>query len=315
MSNHSQTNAGRKPTPAIDVQIINPSLDQVQIGHAMVQMRADGQAERQAHDAGIFDLGRQVGAIQMAQVQRDFSAVAQIKLFDEIKESNKYKDLAITGPDGNSATAENFDQFCQLVFGAGYNSMSEKAQNLRVMGEASFESAQRLGLTRKQLRLIRSLPDAQRTAVAEAIQAESKSEVVAIIEDLAAQLAQREADVAEHQVKADDDKQLIADKDARINHLNGQLQRIDNAPPEEQLAAVLAEVTNRAHTTLAYIRGDLGLAFSKLSGFEKAGNNSHRHLMAGWLGDMEREIAILRADFFLPATVATPGTGAMPPAP
>ena len=85
---------------------------------------------------------------------------------------------------------------------------------------------------------------------------------------------------------------------------------------EEQLALVLKEVTDRAHTTLAYIRGDLGLAFSKLSGFEKAGNNSHRHLMAGWLGDMEREIAILRADYFLPATVVTPGTGAMPtPAP
>ena len=302
--------SGRKvTTKAIDVPIVDPTLDPAKIANAMAQMRADGVAERQAHEAGIFDLGRQVGAIQMAQVQRDFSAVAQIKLFDEIKESNKYKDLAITGPDGQPATAENFDQFCQLVFGAGYNSMSEKAQNLRVMGETSFESAQRLGLTRKQLRLIRSLPDAQRTAVAEAIAAEGKAEVVAIIEDLAAQLAQANEDKADASEQAAEDKDLLASKDQRINKLEKQLKRIDNAPPEEQLALVLAETTERAHMTLAYVRGDLNVAFSKLAGFERAGANSHRNLMAGWLGDLEREIAILRADYFLPQTVVTPGTG------
>mgnify|MGYP001332184629 CR=1 FL=1 len=306
--------AGRNAIPAAPTPQAHP--DQAQIAADMAQLRVNGVADRQAHEAGIFDLGCQVGAIQMAQVNRQFSATAEIKLFEEIKQSNKFKDLPIRGADGNFCTAENIEDFCRLVFGNGYKAMNEESLTWRALGDSSYEAAQRLGFSRKQLRLIRSLPDAQRTAVAEAISAESKSEVVAIIEDLAAQLAQREADVTEHLAKAEDDKQLIADKDARINHLNVQLKRIDNAPPEEQLALVLKEVTDRAHTTLAYIRGDLGLAFSKLSGFEKAGNNSHRHLMAGWLGDMEREIAILRADYFLPATVVTPGTGAMPtPAP
>ena len=182
--------------------------------------------------------------------------------------------------------------------------MAESSQNMGVLGESGYESANRLGLNRRQLRLIRSLPDAQRTAVQEAIQAESKADVVAIIEDLAAQLAQCNTDMADAQAKAVDDKQLIADKDARINHLGQQLKRIEAAPPEEQLALVLAEVTNRAHTAIAYVRGDLGLAFSSLSGFEKAGSTSHRHVMAGWLTDLEREIAILRADYHLPAPKA-----------
>lgn len=306
----TQAKPGRKPAKAIDVQIIDPSLDQSKISTALVQVRADSVAERQAHETGIFDLGRQVGAIQMANVQTEFLAVARIKLFDEIKESNKYKDLAITGPDGNLATARSLEEFCDLVFGVPYINMYEGSRNMAALGAASFESANRMGLNRKQLRLIRSLPDAQRTAVAEAIQAESKAEVVAIIEDLAAQLAQAKEDITDALYKAADDKELIANKDERINKLNTKLKRIDNAPPEEQLALVLSETTERAHTALSYVRGDLNLAFSKLAGFERAGANSHRNLMAGWLGDLEREIAILRADYFLPQTLITPGTGA-----
>ena len=301
---------GRKPTKAIDVQIVDPSLDQEKISGAMELVRADAVAERQAHDGGIFELGRQVGAIQMANVQTDFLAVARVRLFDEIQKSNKYKDLAIAMPDGSLATARNIQEFCSLVFGVGYQKMFEASKDFEALGAESYEAANRLGLNRKQLRLIRSLPDAQRTAVADAIQAESKAEVVAIIEDLAAQLAQANEDMATASEQAAEDKDLLAGKDQRINKLEKQLKRIDNAPPEDQLALVLSETTERAHTALSYVRGDLNMAFSKLAGFERGGANSHRNLMAGWLGDLEREIAILRADYFLPQTVVTPGTGA-----
>lgn len=303
------TKPGPKPVKAIAVEVIDPKLDQNKIGTAMVAMRADGVAERQTRDTDMFQLGINVGAIQMARTNRYFLRAAEIRLFEEIKESKKYKDLAVKGPDGNLARRTNLQDFCKLVFGTSYSVLAEESQNLQALGEEAYEASNQLGLNRKQLRLIRSLPDAQRTAVAEAIQAESKSEVVAIIEDLAAQLAQANEDLAAAGDQAAEDKDLMANKDERINQLQKKLKRIDNAPPEEQLALVLSETTERAHTALSYVRGDLGLAFSKLAGFERAGANSHRHLMAGWLGDMEREIAILRADYFLPQTPVTPGTG------
>lgn len=299
---------GRKPLQAAAVEVLDSKLDQSKISSAMVALRADGVAERQTRDTDMFQLGINVGAIQMARTNRYFLRAAEIRLFEEIKESKKYKDLAVKGPDGNLATAENLQDFCKLVFGTSYSVLAEESQNLQALGEEAYEASNQLGLNRKQLRLIRSLPDAQRTAVAEAISAESKSEVVAIIEDLAAQLAQAHEDLATAGDQAAEDKDLMAGKDQRINQLEKKLKRIDNAPPEEQLALVLSETTERAHTALAYVRGDLGLAFSKLAGFERAGANSHRHLMAGWLGDLEREIAILQADFFLPQTPVTPGT-------
>lgn len=119
--------------------------------------------------------------------------------------------------------------------------------------------------------------------------------------------SQLRANAREMLAEKDATEKLLATKDATINTLS---RRIDNAPPEEQLALVLAEVTKRAHTAIAYVRGDLDTAFGTLAGFEKAGSNSHRHLMAGWLGDLEREIAILRADYFLP--MPTPPAGSAP---
>lgn len=84
--------AGRKPNQTTAVDLVDPSLDQDRIGDAMEAMRASGATEQQMHEAGIFDLGRQVGAIQMARMQRDFSAVAEVRLFEEVKKSNKFKD-------------------------------------------------------------------------------------------------------------------------------------------------------------------------------------------------------------------------------
>lgn len=300
------TKPGPKPMKPIDVEVIDPTLDQDKIGDAAVAMRDQVQAEQ----LELLELAGDVGALRALEMTKSLVAVATIRIFQKVCESKQINKLPIRLPDGLVATATNIDEFCRLAFNKPRSAMFEASATLEVLGDQAYEAANRLGLNRKQLRLIRSLPDAQRTAVAEAIQAESKSEVVAIIEDLAAQLAQANEDMAQAKLQAQDDSETIADKDNQINQLNTKLKRIDNAEPEEQMALVLAETTTRAHTALAYVRGDLNLAFSKLAGFERAGANSHRHLMAGWLADLEREIAILRADYFLPQAAVTPGTGA-----
>lgn len=289
--------AGRKHKKNDVVDIIDPGLDQSKIANAMVQMRADGVAERQEHEAALFDLGRAVGGIQMAQVTRQFSAVAEIKLFEEIKESNKFKDLAIRGSDGNFCRAENIDDFCRLVFGNGYKAMNEESLSLRSLGEAGYEAANRLGLNRKQLRLIRSLPDAQRTAVAEAIQAESKAEVVAIIEDLAAQLAQAKDDIhdAAEEVKAKE--AVIADKNVAADKLRAKIKRIQAAPPDEELADLQREATGIAAEAVGCVRGQLRQA---LIAIKNHGDEDHTIFMAGLVGQVQRDLAALREEFALP---------------
>lgn len=289
--------AGRKPLTTTVVEMIDANLDQPKIAGAMAQMRVDGVAERQARDTDMFDLGRQVGAIQMANVQTDFLAVARIRLFDEIKESNKYKDLAITGPDGNLATARTLEEFCSIVFGVGYAKMVESSKDLAALGRDGYESANRLGLNRKQLRLIRSLPDAQRTAVAEAIQSESKADVVAIIEDLAAELSQAQADVVEAKAETAARDLVIADKNNAADKLRTQLKRIQAAPPDEQLLMLQKEATSLMNDALGCVRGQIRNALIALKNHSDDDNSL---FMAGLVGQLQGDLSALREEFNLP---------------
>lgn len=250
--------AGRKPKIADVVDVIDAALDQPKIANAMVQMRSDGVDERQARDTGIFQLGIKVGAIQMGRANRYFLRAAEIRLFEEIKESKQYKDLALKDADGNLRTAENLQDFCKLVFGTSYSVLAEESQNLQALGDEAYEATNRLGLNRKQLRLIRSLPDAQRTAVAEAIQAESKAEVVAIIEDLAAQLAQAHNDMGEAKLEKEAADKLLADKNAANDKLKLQLRKhLVAATDWPDAFKVLMDQAQFAHKNLKIVIGSL----------------------------------------------------------
>jgi len=289
--------AGRKPNQTTAVDLVDPSLDQDRIGDAMEAMRANGATEQQVHEAGIFDLGRQVGAIQMARMQRDFSAVAEVRLFEEVKKSNKFKDLAISLPNGSSATAENLEDFCRLVFGTGYKVMAEESRNLQVLGQASFESAQRIGLNRREIRMIRALPEEQRAIVDDALKSESRAEVVAAIEDLASQLSKAQSDTEEALAELEAERELSGKKTQKIEQLKRDKVRINKLPPEDALIELRKEATAIALDSEASILGGLRQAFIALSEHEGEDNTI---FMAGLAGQVQRRLNELREEFELP---------------
>jgi hypothetical protein len=279
------------------VDLVDPSLDQDRIGDAMEAMRANGATEQQVHEAGIFDLGRQVGAIQMARMQRDFSAVAEVRLFEEVKKSNKFKDLAISLPNGSSAMAENLEDFCRLVFGTGYKVMAEESRNLQVLGQASFESAQRIGLNRREIRMIRALPEAQRAIVDDALKSESRAEVVAAIEDLASQLSKAQSDTEEALAELEAERELSGKKTQKIEQLKRDKVRINKLPPEDALIELRKEATAIALDSEASVLGGLRQAFIALSEHEGEDNII---FMAGLAGQVQRRLNELREEFELP---------------
>ncbi len=289
--------AGRKPNQTTAVDLVDPSLDQDRIGDAMEAMRASGATEQQMHEAGIFDLGRQVGAIQMARMQRDFSAVAEVRLFEEVKKSNKFKDLAIPLPNGSSAMAENLEDFCRLVFGTGYKVMAEESRNLQVLGQASFESAQRIGLNRREIRMIRALPQEQRAIVDDALKSESRAEVVAAIEDLASQLSKAQSDTEEALAELEAERELSGKKTQKIEQLKRDKVRINKLPPEDALIELRKEATAIALDSEASILGGLRQAFIALVEHDGEDNTI---FMAGLAGQVQRRLSELREEFELP---------------
>jgi anthranilate/para-aminobenzoate synthase component I len=288
--------AGRKPKTATVVEVIDTTLDQPKIEGAMVAMRADGIVEQTARDQRMARFSEQVGIAKYAGFQAEMCAAAQIKVFIEIKESNDFKDLPILRADGNVRPAQTLDELCPLVFGRSYRVMAEQAQNFGLLGEGAFEAVQRMGLNRHQLRLIRSLPDAQRTAVAEAIQAESKSEVVAIIEDLAAQLADSHNSLAEAKAEKIATEKLLENKNKQLDKLS---RHIAKSTPDTVLLELQKETTAFTNDALGCVQGQLRQAFIALKNHGN-GTADHSLFMAGLLGQVQAELAALREEFNLP---------------
>ena len=110
------------------------------------------------------------------------------------------------------------------------------------------------------------------------------------------------AALREAQAESEAQNQLLADKNKALDKAKAAARRIANAPAEEQIAAELQELATRFHTALAYVRGDLRLGFQKLFERESAGDaepGSHRQVMAGYVREIEHELAVLKSDFFL----------------
>ena len=110
------------------------------------------------------------------------------------------------------------------------------------------------------------------------------------------------AALREAQAESEAQNQLLAEKNKALDKAKAAARRIANAPAEEQIAAELQELATRFHTALAYVRGDLRLGFQKLFDREQAGEaepGSHRQVMAGYVKEIEHEIAVLKSDFFL----------------
>lgn len=295
--------AGRKPltTPNLattDLQA--PSLD-----GALSVMRETAISEEMSIRAEVYRLGQLVGARQMACAAAQFLRAADIQLFEEISKSKGYKHIPVEHPDGNIRPAENIQDFCRLVFKKSYSVMAESRQALAALGEECYEIATDLGLKRTQLRLLLSLPEDEREAVKAAMQADSKAEVVGLIESMANKLDEARAEV-EH-LKADMRavEDISAEKSRRLETLLREKARIKAAPPDQVLADLQSEATRMTNDVRGGVVGQLRQALIALHGHaEVHGGSAPTVFMAGLVGQLEDDLRALRAEFALPEVSA-----------
>ena len=91
----------------------------------------------------------------------------------------------------------------------------------------------------------------------------------------------------------------IAENSQRINELEEKAGMRAAMKPDQVLAADHEAALKEFRTTLSYVQGSLRQRFSALMEHEKAGNGSHRHVMAGYIVELEAELDMLKGEFFL----------------
>jgi len=290
---------GRKPTAVAEPEVLDVSAEQ-QADEAMAVMREGAISEQQEQVSSAFDLGRFVGVAQLARTMSNFSAAAEIRAFEEINNSKAFKHLPIKHPDGTFCPAENIDEFCRLVFGRGYKAMNNHKVMLQQLGEEAYENVQRLGLNRAQLRLLLTLPEDERTAVEEAMQAGGKDEVVTLIQSLANKLDETQTQVAELKGELRAQAELLAEKNVRLDEERAKSKRIVAVPPDQVLAELQAEVARIVNDLRGGIIGQLRQALIALNNHGETHGARSAVFMAGMVGQLEADLQGLRGEFYLP---------------
>ncbi len=290
---------GKKPVPQPDVEILDAAGEQ-QAEQQMAVMRETAIIDERSIVSEVYRLGQLVGARQMALAATQFLRAADIQLFEEISKSKGYKHIPVEHPDGNLRPAENIQDFCRLVFKKSYSVMAESRQTLEALGAECYEIATSLGLKRTQLRLLLSLPEDELEAVKEAMQSESKTEVVTLIQSLANKLDETHAKVEHLKGELKATEEISAEKTQRIEQLQREVKLIAVAPPDEVLAKLQAEATRIGHDARGAIIGQLRQALIALNDHGEETGARQTVFMAGLVGQLLTDLVALRDEFGLP---------------
>ncbi len=205
---------GRKPTPIAAPETL-PALDAAVIAEecqALTEVAARDQLQ-----SSSLEVGKIVGRIESALFQTTVSEKIIAESFIQLREGKKYKDLEFLDAQGNRTRVSDLEEACELLFGKSYKTCSRIAQKYESLGPELFESAERLGLRRKDYQALQALPsDDQaliKTTIAEATDRDS-------VTDLIGELTERHAKkLAEKDRVISDLGQKVELKERRIQVL------------------------------------------------------------------------------------------------
>ena len=92
------------------------------------------------------EVHRQIGQIDGLEFTRRVVDVAIAQIFENLRNSGKYKGLPYKDADGNTRRVVTLEEFCEVKLGKSYNRCGELARNLRLLGPELYEQSERLGL-------------------------------------------------------------------------------------------------------------------------------------------------------------------------
>jgi hypothetical protein len=215
--------------------------------------------------AEMLDLGRRLGQMETASFFSNICDEVLLSSFESAKKSKAWRFLK----DNNNQIFESFDEFCRQRFGYSYARLQQVSGNRNLIGQETFEQAERLGLRQRDYNAIKALPAPDQELVRRAVEeATTREQVLDVLHDLAARTVQREAALqAELQDARDQAEELAASKkvvEGTVADLRKQARRLAQATPDEVAADLRAQVMEVVKTIEADLRGPLAEGLEQL---------------------------------------------------
>lgn len=287
---------GRKPTPTPESKAVE--LNTHAIARAQTDMNTLALVEQAKHGYDEErDLANQLlGQVQMAEAFSKFSLTVSVSKLAFVRENKLYRALkGKKSADGQRLLSGTWDEYCELL-GRSRQQVEDDISNLKTFGEQALESMSAMGIGYRELRQYRRLPEDQKQALIEVAKAGDKEGFVELAEEIMVKHA-KEKEALTQQLEAKDHR--IAENSQRINELEEKAGIRAAMKPDQVLAADHEAALTEFRTTLSYVQGGLRQRFAALMEHEKAGNGSHRHVMAGYIAELEAELDMLKGEFFL----------------
>ena len=161
------------PTPA------TPDIVSDQTTRAYVdELRQDTAVMPKAQLAQSLRVAEAAGMITAFQYNETANRVAMLKLFAQIRDSKAYKGARVTDrASGETVTVTTWEEFCN-AYGYSRRKIDEDLQCIAAFGGDFMEMQERLGLGRRDLRLLRNgiaaLPPEERQAILDDVAAARK---------------------------------------------------------------------------------------------------------------------------------------------
>jgi hypothetical protein len=262
-----------------------------------------------------FDVIKAIGQIESTIFMRQVADKLIAEIAINVREGKKYKGLPYKDENGKVATVADFSEFCQVFLGKSYRRTKELIDNYNQLGPELYEQAERIGFRQRDYNALKALPIDDRQLIAQAIEEEDLDKALDIMQEMAAkhqrekeQLTRQAADLTET-LNAKD--KVIKDKSAHIAEQAEKLAVLENKQRQQDSQPVSAEqrlldLRSNLQITAANIKTHVMTRLRKdikaLYEAEMEGNDETL-FMAGCLIEIGRELAILRDEYNLPATV------------
>ncbi len=192
-------------------------------------------------DQAVMDMApvsEALGRIKAAEFFRHVGDIIVAQTFVDLRNSKKYKEYPVKDKDGTLRRCQNFEEFCQLAFGKSYTRCYELSKNLHLLGPDLYESAEAIGFKSRDYQALKALPADEQEIVKTALAAESKDQVLDILQDLAARhvsekkAMQKKTEDLEADLEAR--SKLMATKDEKLDRLSMDLEKLKSLPPNKR---------------------------------------------------------------------------------
>jgi hypothetical protein len=174
-------NTPKTPTNPVLIngEPLSPNLDPVRVERVEALITAKKIAE--------LELSQLAGMIKATDTASKFFTVFRVKLLAEIKESKRYKGLTFLGNDRQLIEVKTWSDLCHAI-GYSVDMVDEQITNLQTFGEEFLSTADRMGLSYRNLRQLRRLPDDDRAAIVADVEVSlnDKEAILDLIDDLTA---------------------------------------------------------------------------------------------------------------------------------